>query len=214
MISPGVTFPQHSFTMPENSIYTFTRLKRALILIWGLFIIVCAASYVVFREELTPTNISSFIRDYQGGMLFLYFILCTIRGITMIPGTPFLLAGIIVFSYSPFLLLAVFLSSMLCTSALMYSLAGKLGFGSYFEEKYPEKILLVRDKLKGRNGFLFIFLWAFAPFTPTDLVCYVTASLRMRFIALIVPLLLGEAVICAFYIFNGQLLLQQWSPAI
>lgn len=91
----------------------------------------------------------------------------------------------------------------------MFYLADKLGFSTYFERNYPEKILLVREKLSGRNGFLFITLWAFAPFTPTDLVCYVAGSVRMRFINLIVPLLTGEAFICGFYIFNGQFLLEK-----
>ncbi|MEJ7693440.1 VTT domain-containing protein [Daejeonella sp.] len=197
--------------MHKNSFPPNDKFKRNLGIIWVLFIAVCVTLYFIYARQLTPENISDFVKNYQGGVLLLYFALCTIRGITMIPGTPFLLAGILLFKDSPFLLLAVFLASMLVTSALMFYLADKLGFSSYFEKNYPEKIVLVREKLDGRNGFLFIMLWAFAPFTPTDLVCYVAGSVRMRFLNLIVPLLAGEAIICAFYIFNGQILLEKWA---
>lgn len=193
--------------MLENSFPPNDRFKRSLGIVWIFFIAVCLTLYFVYARELTPGNISTFVKSYQGAMLLIYFVLCTIRGLTMIPGTPFLLAGIVLFKDSPFLLLAVFLASMLTTSALMFYLADKLGFSNYFEKNYPEKIVLVREKLNGRNGFLFIALWAFAPFTPTDLICYVAGSVRMRFFNLILPLLAGEAIICAFYIFNGQILL-------
>lgn len=195
--------------MHESSFPPNDRFKRNLGIVWLIFIAVCVVLYLSFARELTPENISVFVKKYQGGVLLFYLALCVIRGITMIPGTPFLLAGIILFSDTPFLLLAIFLISMLVTSALMFYLADKLGFSSYFERNYPEKIVLVRDKLNGRNGFLFIMLWAFAPFTPTDLVCYVAGSVRMRFINLIVPLLAGEAIICSFYIFNGQYLFEK-----
>lgn len=183
-------------------------------MVWIVFIAVCIALYFVYARQLTPENISGFIKNYQQGILLMFFVLCTIRGLTMIPGTPFLLAGIILFKDSPFVLLAVFLASMFMTSALMYYLADKLGFSRYFENNYPEKIILVRDRLNGRHGFLFIMLWAFAPFTPTDLVCYVAGSIRMRFLKLIVPLLAGEALICAFYIFNGRILLEKWTGVL
>ncbi|WP_079704005.1 VTT domain-containing protein [Daejeonella lutea] len=195
--------------MQENSFPPNDNFKRNLGIVWIFFIATCIVLYAIYARELTPENISSFVKRYQGGVLIFYFALCTIRGLTMIPGTPFLLAGIILFKDSPFLLLAAFLASMLVTSGLMFYLADKLGFSTYFERNYPEKILLVREKLSGRNGFLFITLWAFAPFTPTDLVCYVAGSVRMRFINLIVPLLTGEAFICGFYIFNGQFLLEK-----
>ena len=196
--------------MHENNFPPNDKFKRTLGIIWIIFIAVCISLYFLYARDLSPENISSFIKHYQGGMLGLYFALCTIRGLTMIPGTPFLLAGIVLFRDSPFLLLAVFLASMLVTSALMFYLAEKLGFSSYFEKNYPEKIALVREKLDGHYGSLFILLWAFAPFTPTDLVCYVAGSIRMRFARLIIPLLAGEALICAFYIFNGRVLVGNW----
>ncbi len=209
MILPCVIFLRPLFIMHENSFPPDDRFKRTLGIVWILFIMVCVTLYFIYAQQLTPGNISGFVKTYQGGVFFLYFALCIIRGLTMIPGTPFLLAGIVLFKDSPFLLLAVFLGSMLVTSALMFYLADKLGFNRYFEKNYPEKIVLVRNKLDGRNGFLFIMLWAFAPFTPTDLICYVAGSVRMRFYNLIIPLLAGEAIICSFYIFNGQFLLDK-----
>lgn len=197
--------------MQENSFPPNDKFKITLGILWILFIALCLGLYFFYADELSPENISVFIRNYQGGILFLYLALCTIRGLTMIPGTPFLFAGIILFKDVPFLLLATFLTSMLLTSILMFYLAESLGFSSYFEKNYPEKIIRVKNKLEGNYGFLFILLWAFAPFTPTDLVCYVAGSIRMKFVKLIIPLIIGEAIICAFYIFNGRLLIENWA---
>ena len=196
--------------MPENSFPPNDNSKKIIGLIWIFFILTSLSLYFIYAPDLSPENISEVIKKYQNGMLFLYFALCVVRGLTMIPGTPFLLAGIILFKNSPYLLLGAFLASMLVTSAIMFYLADKLGFSRYFEKNYPEKIAAVREKLNGKSGFFFILIWAFAPFTPTDMVCYVAGSIRMRFFKLIVPLLIGEAVICAFYIFNGQVLLEKW----
>ncbi|MEJ7779743.1 MAG: VTT domain-containing protein [Daejeonella sp.] len=196
--------------MPENNFPPDDRFKRKLGIIWVVFILLCITLYFLYAQDLDPRDISGFIEKYQHGVLLLYFAGCTIRGLTMIPGTPFLLAGIILFKDDPFLLLGVFLTSIFLTSALMFCLADRLGFSSYFEEHYPDQISIVRNKLNGKYGFLFILLWAFAPFTPTDLVCYVAGSIRMRFIKLVIPLLFGEVLICAFYIFNGRVLLNHW----
>lgn len=197
--------------MPENNFPPNDQFKRKLGIIWVVFILLCITLYFLYAPDLGPQNISGFIEKYQNGMLLLYLAACIIRGLTMIPGTPFLLAGIILFKDDPFLLLIIFLTSILLTSALMFCLADRLGFSSYFEEHYPDQISRVRNKLNGQYGFLFILIWAFAPFTPTDLVCYVAGSIRMRFIKLIIPLLLGEALICAFYIYNGRALLDHWA---
>jgi uncharacterized membrane protein YdjX (TVP38/TMEM64 family) len=196
--------------MPENSFPPNDNSKKIIGLIWIFFILTSLSLYFIYAPDLSPENISGVIKKYQNGMLALYFAFCVIRGLTMIPGTPFLLAGVILFKDSPLLLLAAFLASMFVTSALMFYLADKLGFNAYFEKHYPEKIEMVRARLNGKSGFFFILIWAFAPFTPTDLVCYVAGSIRMRFLKLIVPLLVGEAIICAFYIFNGQILLEKW----
>ena len=77
-------------------------------------------------------------------------------------------------------------------------------FGEYFEKKYPEKINYVRKNIKGKRGFFFIVIWAMLPMIPTDIVCYVAGTIKMRFSKFILGLFLGELPICALYVYIGQ----------
>jgi uncharacterized membrane protein YdjX (TVP38/TMEM64 family) len=175
---------------------------------WVCFLLVCIILYVRFAPYLTGENMAAFLSQYQGQLLVLYFILCILRGFTLIPSTPFLFAGIILFPARPFLLLGVFMLSLAVVAALLYYISGYADLGHYFRKAYPGKIQKIRQKLDGKHGFWFILLWSFAPFTPTDLVCYVAGSLKMRFIRFMLPLVCGEAIISSIYIFNGTALIQ------
>lgn len=184
------------------------KLGKIVRITWACFLLVCIVLYVRYASYLSGENIASFILQYQNQVLGLYFILCILRGFTLIPSTPFLLAGIILFPTKPVLLLGVFLISQIITSAILYYISDMADLGHYFRKVHPEKMQKITEKINGKNGFWFILLWAFTPFTPTDLVCYVAGSLKMRFIQFILPLVCGEAIISALYIFNGSYLLQ------
>lgn len=175
---------------------------------WACFLLVCIFLYVHFAPYLSGQNIASFLLQYQGQVLGLYFILCVLRGFTLIPSTPFLFAGIILFPTKPFLLLGVFMLSLAIVSALLYYISEYADMGHYFRKAHPEKIHKISQKINGKHGSWFILLWAFAPFTPTDLVCYVAGSLKMRFMRFILPLIFGETIISSIYIFNGTFFMQ------
>ncbi|MGN6212887.1 TVP38/TMEM64 family protein [Parafilimonas sp.] len=181
--------------------------KKFLRIVWVCFLLTCISLYVIYSPYLTGQNIAAFIKRYNHQMLAAFFIVCVVRGFTLVPSTPFLLTGIILFSATPILLLIVFMASIFVVATLLFYASDYLGFARYFEKRYPHKTEQVRRKLNGRYGFWFILIWSFTPFTPTDLVCYVAGSLRMRFMKFILPLILGEAIICAIYIFNGAALL-------
>lgn len=181
--------------------------KRNLRIVWVCFLLTCIVLYVWYAPYLTKENIAAFILQYHGQVLLVYFIICVVRGLTLIPSTPFLLTGILLFKDTPFLLLAVFMAGIFIVSAFLFYAAEYAGFAKYFDKLYPQKMHRVKQKLNGPYGFWFVLLWAFTPFTPTDLVCYAAGLLRMRFLYFIIPLMLGEGVICALYIFNGSALL-------
>lgn len=164
-------------------------------------LLICCTLYVLYGKYITEENIAHFLLQFKTQMLLAYLIVCVLRGITFIPATPFLFAGILLFGSSPLLLLLIFLTSIFFVSALLFYAARFLNFGAWFEKRYPEKIRNIKTKLNSRYGVYFMMLWAFAPFTPTDVVCYVAGSLRIRFIRFIVPVVLGEGLICAAYIF-------------
>ncbi len=181
--------------------------QKMMRIVWLCLVVACIIIYLLYRKQLTKENIAAFLSLYQDRMLIIYFFICVLRGIMLIPATPFLFAGIFLFGSTPYLLFAVFMSSVLIVSAFIYYASGYVGVEAILAPMPERKVQAIKKRLQGPHIFWFILLWAFAPFTPTDLVCCVTRALRIKFIRLIIPLLIGEGVICAFYIFNGYWLL-------
>lgn len=208
MALPFSIFRLLSFTMLKTNAMLTGKVGKIVRIIWVCFLLTSIMLYIHFAPTLSGENMAAFLSRYEEQLLALYFVLCVLRGFTLIPSTPFLIAGIILFPNNPFLLLGVFVLSLAIVSAILYYVSGYADFGHYFHKAYPGKIQKIRQKLDGKHGFWFILLWAFAPFTPTDLVCYVAGSLKIRFTSFIVPLICGETIISSIYIFNGTALIQ------
>lgn len=157
--------------------------------------------YILFAQRISADDLTAFVGRYPGWTVAVFFAICVARGIALIPGTPFLAAGILLFRNEPWLLLGVFMASIAVVSWMLYRLSGWLGLAKWFEQHYPDKTERMRRRLEGPYGQWFVALWAFAPIAPTDLVCYVAGSLKIPLRKFLPPLLAGEVVICALYIF-------------
>lgn len=119
-----------------------------------------------------------------------------------------MLAGTILFPEQPAAVLAVSMIGILLSSTLIYYFSEFLGFDDYFEDHKPEMSYKIKGKLELPLGFLFVAGWAFFPFVPTDLVCYLAGTIRMRFWKFIIAIGLGELILCSIYVFFGGSLLK------
>ncbi|MBZ4191296.1 TVP38/TMEM64 family protein [Niabella beijingensis] len=174
---------------------------------WLALIIAGFFFYLFNRELFTRETIAALLLQYRQQVWLVYFGICILRGLLLLPSTPFLLAGMLLFKDTPLLLFLVFLLTVFIVSTFIYYAAGYLK-GSFFSGKNTAaRLERIKEQLNGKRGFWLILGWAFTPFTPTDLVCYAAGLLRLRFWQFILPLLLGEAIICGIYIYNGVLLL-------
>jgi uncharacterized membrane protein YdjX (TVP38/TMEM64 family) len=178
------------------------KFKKILTLTWGLFLVVCIVFIFLNPEKFTPNKIAGFIEQFNHRMLFIYFLISVLRGLTLVPSTPFVLAGTILFPSQPWTVLLISIAGIIFSSTMIYYFSEYLGFGTFLENKYPNKIRKVENYLQKPGGFLFVFLWAFLPVLPTDLVCYVAGTLRMNFLKYILALTLGELILCSIYIFG------------
>ncbi|MCY2970216.1 MAG: VTT domain-containing protein [Planctomycetota bacterium] len=133
-----------------------------------------------------------------------------LRGFTLIPSTPFVIAGVLLFPENKIIVLLISLGGILFSATLLYYLSEFLGFDSYFEKIAPERVIQITTKIDSPWGFLFVVLWAFFPLAPTDLVCYIAGTARMNFLRFILAVALGELIICLFYTYSlGSLNLLQ-----
>jgi uncharacterized membrane protein YdjX (TVP38/TMEM64 family) len=162
------------------------------------------AAYLYSPETFAPQNIAAFLEEFQNGALLIYLLISIVRGFTLLPSTPLVLAGTIMFPASPWLVLGVSLIGIIVSSSMIYWFSDLLGFDEYFESKKPHHVQKIKTKLEHPLGVGFVSLWAFFPLVPTDAVCYVAGSIRMHYAKFITAVFVGELVLCACYVFGGR----------
>ena len=132
--------------------------------------------------------------------LVVYFLISTLRGLTLIPSTPFVFAGILVFPPIPLFL--VNQAAVYTSSALLYYTTKAMNFDKFFFIHYPaqtERLILLLRK----RELPVISIWGFAPFIPSDMIVCICSVLRISVWKTLLGVSIGEGVICAIYIFGG-----------
>tara|TARA_R110002110_G_scaffold95455_1_gene246589 strand:+ start:150948 stop:151547 length:600 start_codon:yes stop_codon:yes gene_type:complete len=168
---------------------------------WLIVITVCLSFYFLRPELFEPQRLRAFFDANLLSGLTIYFIISTLRGFTLIPSTPIVLAGILVFPPLPLFLvnqLAVYSSS-----AIVYYMASYLRFDRFFHEHYDRQVKQL-TRLLHKKEMPVIAAWGFTPFVPSDLIVYVCGVLRISVVKTLIGISIGEGVICAIYIFGGS----------
>ena len=190
------------------------RLSRVLLLcIWAIAIVSAITFFIVSPEKFSAASIAAFIRSFEAEIWIIYLTMSAVRGFTLLPSTPLVLAGTILYPGQPWLVLTISLAGILISSSLIYFCSEALGFDDHFRRKMPDAVESFRRRLEHPWGLAFVALWAFFPLVPTDAVCYVAGTIRMNFIKFIAAVFAGEFVLCAVYIFFGGSLVKWLSPA-
>lgn len=195
--------------MTRSGIATIAKLARlVLLLVWAAVITTAVIFYLSRPEEFTAANIAAFIRSFENEVLIVYLAVSAARGFTLLPSTPLVLAGTVLYPDQPWLVLTIAMAGILISSSLIYFCSEALGFSDYFENKKPAAVARIRHRLEHSYGLAFVALWAFFPLVPTDAVCYVAGTIKMNFTRFISAVFLGELVLCSIYIFSGGALLR------
>jgi uncharacterized membrane protein YdjX (TVP38/TMEM64 family) len=181
----------------------FNIFRQISIILWAAILLAGLGSYIYAPQAFTPERIASFLERFQAWILATYFVFSVLRGFTLLPSTPLVIAGTLLFPSSPWLVLLISVTGILVSSTLIYFCSDWLGFTDYFETKHSKTVEKIRHRLETPAGFLFVLLWAFFPLVPTDAVCYVAGTTRMRFTKFLLAVFLGEVVLCSLYIFLG-----------
>jgi uncharacterized membrane protein YdjX (TVP38/TMEM64 family) len=182
---------------------TSSVLRIICIGIWLAAVVGGIGSFVLYPHAFTAENIAAFLHRFQGEIWLVYLAMSALRGFTLLPSTPLVIAGTLLFPDQPFAVLIVSIAGILISSSMIYFFSEYLGFNDFFESRKPELTHKIKAKLEHPLGFLFVALWAFFPLVPTDLVCYVAGTTRMNYWKFIAAVLVGELVLCIIYIFFG-----------
>lgn len=176
--------------------------------IWLGAIVAGVSSYLLYPHLFTAENIAEFLKRFEGEIWLIYLVMSALRGFSLLPSTPLVIAGTLLFPEQPLAVLAVSITGILLSSSMIYFFSEFLGFNEYFENHKPELTHKLKAKLEHPLGSLFVALWAFFPFVPTDLVCYLAGTTKMNFWKFIAAIFAGELVLCTCYVFFGGSLLK------
>jgi len=177
--------------------------------LWIAVLVICAGTYIYDPGKFSSDKIALFLESFGHWIWGVYLCFSIVRGLTLLPSTPLVIAGTLLFPTQPFWVLTVSMVGILLSSTMIYYFSEFLGFDEYFEKKSPETVQKIKAKLEHPLGFLFVAGWAFFPFVPTDLVCYLAGTTRMNFAKFIAAIFVGELVLCYCYVYLGGSLIDK-----
>jgi len=137
----------------------------------------------MLKEYLSEQN---FIVSY-----FIYIAILVVRGLTLLPGTPFLLAGIYLFTI-PQVFIAIQVA-IICYCIIIYRFANSMNF------KIPEKILSYEEKIKTKE-IPIIFSLCFVPGISINVLIYFLSIINIKLKNILIGVLAGTSITSIVYI--------------
>lgn len=177
--------------------------RKIVLCLWAIFLLLIAYEFFFYKAGLLQ-GFQNFFIMYPFVGYGVYFFLVSLRGLTFIPLTTLLLV-MVPFAH-PRLLFILTLWGTLITSYMIYYFSEALGIEDYFQKKYPKTIKKLYHRFQTYE-LPVIVIRSLLPFTPTDLICYIAWTLRINIKKMLLGVLIGEAIICAVYIWGADKLM-------
>lgn len=183
-------------------------IRRSLTVVWAAVIIAALGFFLSNPAAFSAENVASFLRENSGSLWSAYILISALRGLTLLPSTPLVIAGTLLFPAEPLAVFAVSILGIALSSTMIYFFSEALGFDNFFEKRKPDLVHSIRRRMETPWGLGFVAAWAFFPFAPTDAVCYVAGIVRTTYWKFILAILSGESILCGIYIWAGNSLLR------
>jgi uncharacterized membrane protein YdjX (TVP38/TMEM64 family) len=182
-----------------------TFVRGAVAIMWLLAASAAIYAYFAHRDWLHETLGHAVDRPPAAAVAVL-ILLGALRAFTFVPATMLVLAALPFVAPGP--LLAAMLVGIAASSSMIYGGARFLGIGGHVEVRHGAALGRLRAWL-ARYELPVVVAWSFAPFAPTDAVCYVCGVMRVRFLTFLAGVLAGEGAVCAIYIYGGDYILRR-----
>lgn len=178
------------------------KVRKKTLYTWIIIVLALLTLYFLNRELFDITFLKEYVDDNRVLVLSIYLLILTFIGLTFIPSTPFAVAGVLLFP--PLEAYIINLIGIITSSVIVYYFTKYLRLDSWIESKYPLQIEKIKKALR-RKELPIIAGWSFFPVVPTDLIIYVSSTLKIPFWKCAVGILIGEGTLNACYIFSIDL---------
>ncbi|WP_428086998.1 VTT domain-containing protein [Candidatus Thioglobus sp.] len=154
---------------------------------------IVAVVYLYFSDyKIDPKMLKAFLTtEYFLISYIVYILILIIRGLTLLPGTAFLLAGIYVFSF-----IQVYFAiqiAIISYCLIIYNFAHKLNF------KVPKKILDYEHKIKTKE-IPIIFTLCFIPGISINVLVYFLSIIDIKLKNILIGVVAGTSITSIIYI--------------
>jgi len=175
------------------------RFRKKTFIAWISIVLIILITYFFNPDLFDITQIKTFTDNNKVLVIIAYLLLLSILGLFFIPSTPFAIAGLLLFTPAE----AYFLNmiGIITSSTIVYYYARFLGLDDAFESRYPKKIIKLKKALHNKE-LPIIAGWSLFPLVPTDLIIYVSSTLRIPIWKCILGVIIGEGILNALYIFS------------
>jgi uncharacterized membrane protein YdjX (TVP38/TMEM64 family) len=180
-----------------------TKFQGFFYFFWLLIVLLIIGAISYDPNLLQAEHLAGFIQKFEQQILLIYIFISIVRGLFLIPSTPFVLTGILLFPEQPWLVFLISIAGILLTTAMLYYFSDALGFSEKLQRKFPKKMEVWQKRLRSRHAIWIVIGWAFFPFVPTDLICYIAGIVKMPFKYLMCGVLIGESILVAIYVWFG-----------
>ncbi|MBX9809389.1 VTT domain-containing protein [Candidatus Gracilibacteria bacterium] len=176
------------------------KIRKYIIALWAI-VLLCFGIYLFnHRYIIDPAYFVSMIQDFGTGALFIYFIVFLFRGLLLVPSTPLILVGMLLFPENPHIVFLISMVGIVFSSLIIYEFSDILGLDEYYaKHNHSKKMRHLIDKY----GFFAVAFWSFFLILPTDLVCYIAGMVRMNIYKFIAAICLGEGLVIGIFIYGG-----------
>jgi uncharacterized membrane protein YdjX (TVP38/TMEM64 family) len=177
--------------------------KQKIFYIWILF--VCVSVLFFIFDKTFSTIVLDFISKQSVFYISIFiFLLGVFRSFTLIPSTYLIILGLLFIPAWP--LYFIILSGVFVSSLSVYYFFEYLDLDKMLNQKH-KNLVNKTEKYLNKYEFPVVMFWSMNPVLPTDLICYIAGTLKLNVYKFITALMIGEAIVCAFYIFGGKFIL-------
>jgi uncharacterized membrane protein YdjX (TVP38/TMEM64 family) len=186
----------------------FRTIKKIIYGLWIAIVLVIIGVLIVNPSFFSVENLVAFIRKFETQLMITYILISCLRGIFLIPSTPFVLAGVLLFPSNPIFVISVSMGGILLTTLMLYYFSDILGFSKTLNKKFPHKMKVWETRLRSKHAIWIVLLWSFFPLVPTDLICYIAGIVKMPLKYLLIGVGVGELILVTCYVYLGSGLLE------
>jgi uncharacterized membrane protein YdjX (TVP38/TMEM64 family) len=190
--------------MAPESTPNQAHMARFLTYLWGFLVLGVLVLWVSRPSVFSGAAMASTLATWGVWSFLGYVVLSMLRGVALVPSTPVVLAGGMLFPEALWLVLVVSMLGIVLSATILYRFPGFGGYDEWLETKHPEQIAKLRVHLVKPRAQWFVALWAVTPVVPTDLICYVAGLVRMPFRRMILGIVIGELPLVIAYILLGH----------